>query len=324
MILVTGASGFIGSHLVEELVKKGENVRAFVHYNSRNVLGNLEYIDKNLRDKIDIFAGDLQYLDEVLDAVKGVDKVIHLAARISVNYSYRAARETIESNIKMLLNVLEASRRHNVKNIVYVSSSEVYGTPERIPITLKTPKNAQSPYAASKVATDEIARSFALSYRMNIKIARPFNTFGERQSIRAVIPWIVYQLLSKDHKYIEIGNTHTKRDFVYVKDTAAFLIKMLEHEQGFMEVNFPSGAPYSIDEIIKIAREELGIEKEVKKRKERMRPTGSEVQILTGDVNETYKLIGVRPKVSLREGIKKLAIWMENNMGKIQKELSLL
>ncbi len=324
MILVTGASGFIGSHVTEELLRRGENVRAFVHYNSRDVLGNLAYIDKGLRERVEILTGDLLYLDEVIKAMNDIEKVIHLAARISVNYSYMAAKETIESNIKMFLNVLEAAKLNKVNNIVYVSSSEVYGTPKTIPITLETPKNAQSPYAASKVATDEIARSFALAYNMNIKIARPFNTFGERQSVRAVIPWIVYQLLSPEREFVEIGNVHTTRDFVYVKDTAKFLIRMLDEKQGFMEVNFPTGKPYSIEEVINTAMEVVGTEKEVKIRSERKRPLLSEVQVLSGDVKETYRKIGLRPEVSLKEGIKHLADWMKENMDKIQRELSLL
>ncbi len=324
MILVTGASGFIGSHLVEELVKRGEDVRAFVHYNSRDILGNLKFIPSSLREKIEIFAGDLTFLDEAMDAVNGVESVVHLAARISVNYSYKAAIETIESNMKMLANVLEACKRLNVNNVVYVSSSEVYGTPQEVPITLNTPKHAQSPYAASKIATDEIARSFALSFNLSVKIARPFNTFGERQSVRAVIPWIVYQLLSKDRDVVKIGNIHTRRDFVYVKDTVRFLIRMLEDKRDFLEVNFPTGVPYSIEEVVNVAKKVLGIEKKVQIDKKRIRPEKSEVKLLTGDVNETYRLIGIKPEVSLEEGIKNLANWMRENLDNIQKELSLL
>ncbi len=323
MILITGAGGFIGSHVTEELLKKGEKVRAFVHYSSRDITGNLKFIDAQLRKNLEIFPGDLLYLDEVIRAMEDVRAVIHLAARISVNYSYRAAHETVLNNVKMTANILEACRILGINNVVYVSSSEVYGTPKKIPIKLSTPKKAQSPYAASKVATDELARSYALSFGMNIKIARPFNTFGERQSIRAVIPWILYQLLSEDRKVVEIGNTHTRRDFVYVKDTAKFLIKMLELE-SFKEVNFPTGRPYSIKEVIELAKKTTGIDKEVVVKEERIRPKDSEVEILTGDVEETYSIISLRPKTHFEEGLRNVALWIKNNMHSIKKEHDLL
>lgn len=323
MILVTGAGGFIGSHVTEELLKKGHKVRAFVHYSSRDVLGNLRFLDRKLRKNMEIFVGDLLFLDETIKAMKGVDAVIHLAARISVYYSYRSAPETVLTNIKITSNVLEASRIANVNNVVYVSSSEVYGTPQRIPIRLSTPRKAQSPYAASKIATDELARSYALSFGMNIKIARPFNTFGERQSIRAVIPWILYQLLSKDTNTIEIGNIHTKRDFIYVKDTVNFLIKMIEFE-SFKEVNFPSGKPYSIKEVIELAKKITGIDKEVVVKKERKRPQQSEVTILTGDPEETYKIISLKPTFHVEEGLKNLRDWIKDNIEDIKREHNLL
>lgn len=323
MILVTGAGGFIGSHVVEELLKRGKRVRAFVHYSSKDIIGNLRFIDKKLFSNLDIFAGDLLYLDEVIRAMENTDAVIHLAARISVKYSYSAPSETMLSNIKMAENVFEAARITGVNNIVYVSSSEVYGTPKEIPITLKTCKNAQSPYAASKVAIDELAKSYALSYDMNIKIARPFNTFGERQSLRAVIPWILYQLLSEDVKEIEIGNLHTQRDFIYVKDTANFIIKMLEFSH-FIEVNFPSGRPYSIKELIDLAKKVTGMSKKVTIKKERKRPQKSEVKVLTGDVEETYKLIGIRPMVKMEEGLSKVGNWIKDNIDSLKKEHSLL
>ncbi len=323
MILVTGAGGFIGSHVTEELLKKGEKVRAFVHYSSRDIQGNLKFINRNLWKNLEIRAGDLLYLDEVIKAMEGVNAVIHLAARISVNYSYKAAPETVITNVKMTANVLEAAKITGVNNIVYVSSSEVYGTPKKVPIRLSTPRKAQSPYAASKVATDELARSYALSFGMNIKIARPFNTFGERQSTRAVIPWILYQLLSDDIKAIEIGNLHTKRDFIYVKDTAKFLIRMLDFE-SFREVNFPSGRPYSIKEVIELAKKITGIDKEVVVKEERKRPKNSEVEVLTGDVEETFNLISLRPGVQFEEGLKNVVNWIKNNINYVKKEHDLL
>ena len=323
MILVTGAGGFIGSHVVEELLKRGKKVRAFVHYSSRDIMGNLRFIDKHLLGNLEVFAGDLLYLDEVIKAMEHVDAVVHLAARISVKYSYQSAAETMLSNVKMAANVFEAAKIMGIENVVYVSSSEVYGTPKEIPITTHTPKNAQSPYAASKVAIDELAKSYALSFNMNIKIARPFNTFGERQSLRAVIPWILYQLLTDEKDTIEIGNMHTKRDFIYVKDTSNFIIKMLELEE-FTEVNFPRGRPYSIKEIIEIAKKITGIDKKVVIKKERIRPKGSEVEVLTGDIEESFKLIGLKPKVSIEEGLHKVAEWIKNNKKNLKMEHSLL
>jgi len=224
--LVTGAAGFIGSHTVERLVREGANVRAFVRYNSRNDYGWLEEGAFDLERDLEIFRGDLANPEAVAGAVRDVDTVIHLGALIPIPYSYRHPREFVSANVEGTLNVLEACRGHEIRRLVHTSTSEVYGTPETVPIAETHPLRPQSPYAATKVAADQIALSYHRSFGLSLVVARPFNTFGPRQSARAVIPTILSQALTRDR--IELGSLDPTRDFVYVEDTVAGILACAE------------------------------------------------------------------------------------------------
>ena len=312
-ILVTGAGGFIGSHLTEKLVNLGGIVRAFVRYNSRNDLGLLEILSPSIKEKIDVFMGDLRDSESVREAMKDIEIVFHLAALIAIPYSYIHPREVIETNVIGTLNVLNAARDYGVKKVIHTSTSEVYGTAQYVPIDEKHPLQGQSPYSASKIAADKIAESFYRSYELPIAIIRPFNTYGPRQSARAVIPTIITQALTGDK--IFLGSLHPIRDLTYVEDVIDGFIKMVEIDDIIGEViNLGSGFGISIGELAKIIITLMGKNVEIVFDSRRVRPPKSEVEKLIANNSKAVKLLHWEPEVSLNEGIKRTIKWIDGNM----------
>jgi len=316
-VLVTGAGGFIGSHLVEELVKRGAIVKAFIRYTSRGDIGLLKYV--NLIREPEIIYGDLRDKWAVFEAVKNVDIVFHLGAVISVAYSYVHPEEVIDVNTRGTLNILHAVKECKTENVVYVSTSEVFGNPRYVPIDEDHPKRAQSPYAASKIAADEIVRSFNLSYGLNIKTVRPFNTYGPRQSIRAVIPWIIYQALNQDVVYL--GNIHTKRDFTYVTDTVKGILMMAERGPDGGELNLGTGISFSIKEIVEIVSEIMGKNLEIVEKDERKRPEDSDIVELISSNKKARELLDWEPQVDFKEGLKLTIEWMNLHKELYEREI---
>jgi len=313
-ILVTGAGGFIGSHLTERLVNLGGMVRAFVRYNSRNDRGLLEILPSAVKQKIDVFMGDLRDSESVREAMKDVEIVFHLGALIAIPYSYIHPREVIDTNIIGTLNVLNAARDYRVKKVIHTSTSEVYGTAQYVPIDEKHPLQGQSPYSASKIAADKIAESFYRSYESPIVIIRPFNTYGPRQSARAVIPTIIAQALTGDK--IFLGSLHPIRDFTYIEDVIDGFIKMVEIDDISGEViNLGSGFGISIEELTKRIIALMGKNVEILFDSRRVRPPKSEVEKLIANNSKAVKLLHWEPKVSLDEGIKKTIKWINENIG---------
>ena len=311
--LVTGAAGFIGSHLVEALAQAGARVRAFVRYNSRNDYGWLESLEPALVAEVEIFRGDLVNPEAVTAAVAGCDTVLHLGALIPIPYSYRHPREFVAANIVGTLNVLEACRRQSVRRLVHTSTSEVYGTPIRVPIDEEHPLNAQSPYAATKVAADQLALSFKRSFDTNVVIARPFNTYGPRQSARAVIPALITQALGRDQ--VELGVTYPTRDFVYVADTVRGLARCAEADAVEGEViNLGTGVETAISELMEGVFRLLDRELPVAFSAERARPPESEVQRLLADVTKADRLLGWTANVVLDDGLRRTMDWFVDSL----------
>jgi NAD dependent epimerase/dehydratase len=319
-VLVTGAAGFIGSHLTEALVRAGASVRAFVRYNSRNDYGWLETCDPEVASEVEIFRGDLVNPEAVTDSIRGSDRVVHLGALIPIPYSYRHPREFVLTNTVGTLNILEAVRRNGMPKLVHVSTSEVYGTPIRVPIKETHPLNAQSPYAASKIGADQLASSYQLAFDLPVVIARPFNTYGPRQSARAVIPTIITQALKGDD--IHLGSTYPTRDFLYVADTVRGLMRCAEVEglEGTV-INFGTGAETSIAVVTELILRELGIEASVTSANERIRPEKSEVQRLVADVTKASSLLGWSPTVALPEGLKMTIEWIARWSGRYKPSI---
>ena len=316
-VLVTGAGGFIGSHLVEELVKRGAIVKAFIRYTSRGDIGLLKYL--NLIREPEIIYGDLRDKWAVFEAVKNVDIIFHLGAVISVAYSYVHPEEVIDVNTRGTLNILHAVKEYKTENVVYVSTSEVFGNPRYVPIDEDHPKRAQSPYAASKIAADEIVRSFNLSYGMNIKTVRPFNTYGPGQSLRAVIPWIIYQALNQDMVYL--GNIYTKRDFTYVTDTVKGILMMAERGPDGGELNLGTGISFSIKEIVEIVSEIMGKNLEIVEKDERKRPEDSDIVELISSNKKARELLDWEPQVDFKEGLKLTIEWMNLHKELYEREI---
>lgn len=310
-VLVTGSAGFIGSHLTERLLGLGADVSSFIRYNSRDDIGFI----KSLKDseKINVLKGDIRELSTVKEAVKGQDVVLHLAASISVHYSMLHPSEVVETNVMGTLNVLNASKDENVEKVVITSSSEVYGTALYAPIDEKHPLQAQSPYAASKIAGDKIAESFYNCYNLPVAIIRPFNTFGPRQSTRAVIPSVITQALTQNK--ILIGATNTFRDFTFVGDTVEGFIKMAESPKSVGEVvNIGSGKEISINDMIKKVVKLTGKDVKIEVEEQRLRPNKSEVMRLLADNKKAKKILGWEPKVSFDEGLKRTIDWISGSV----------
>jgi len=311
-ILVTGAEGFIGSHLTELLVEKGYSVKAFVRYNFTNNWGWLES-SKYLKD-IEIYTGDVRDYDSVYDAMKDVDVVFHLAALIGIPYSYISPLAYIKTNTEGTYNILEAGRKLGLDRIIVTSTSEIYGTAQYVPIDEKHPYNPQSPYAASKASADHLALSYYRSFGTPVTIIRPFNTYGPRQSARAIIPTIVTQILSGKTQ-IKLGNLEPTRDLNYVKDTANGFVTVGLHEKTIGDVyNIGSGREISIGELVQKIIDLLGRHVEIVQDEQRVRPEKSEVERLLCNADKAKALTGWKPQYTLEDGLKETIEWMENNM----------
>jgi NAD dependent epimerase/dehydratase len=311
-ILVTGSDGFIGSHLVEALIEKGYTVRAFVFYNSFNSNGWIDSLTLKIREKLELFPGDIRDPNGVRKAVQGCDAVMHLAALIAIPFSYHSPDSYVDTNIKGTLNVLNACRDFGVKKILITSTSEVYGTARYIPIDEEHPLQGQSPYSATKIGADHLALSFYRSFGSPVTIMRPFNTYGPRQSARAVIPTIISQALS-GRKVIKLGSLHPTRDFVYVKDTAEGFIRILEAEKtDGMVVNISTKKEVSVGELAKRIIKLCGSKASIQPENSRKRPVKSEVERLLGENRKLVKLTGWKPGTTLEQGLALTIDWFNN------------
>lgn len=314
-ILVTGADGFIGSHVVETLVKSGHEVRAFVLYNSFNSWGWLDESEQSIRDSIDVFAGDIRDPHGVDKAVEKQDVVLNLAALIAIPYSYHSPDTYIDTNIKGTLNILQAARRHNVKRVVQTSTSEVYGTAQYIPIDEVHPLHPQSPYAATKVGADQLALSFYASFNVPVGILRPFNTYGPRQSARAVIPTIISQLANKSK--VKLGSLSPTRDFSFVQDTAnGFLAAAQSDAIVGQTINLGSGFEISIKETAETIAKLMNTKLELVDDEQRVRPENSEVERLHASIERAKALLSWQPELKglagFETGLKKTIEWFLN------------
>ena len=312
-ILVTGAGGFIGSHLVEALASKGAELKIFIRYNSRNDLGMLKDIPSDIKNNLDIITGDIIDFGTVKKAVKNCDIVFHLAALIGIPYSYVAPGRYVDTNIKGTLNILQASREEGVEKIIHTSTSEVYGTAKYVPIDENHPLEGQSPYSASKIGADMLAHSYFFSFNTPIAIIRPFNTFGPRQSARAVIPTIISQALSENK--VNLGMLTTVRDFTYVNDTVNGFIKVAESDISIGDIfNIGNGTGITIGELAKkiltiMECQDIPIYSDGN----RIRPEKSEVLNLICDNSKAKSMIGWSPRYSLDEGLKETIDWVRQN-----------
>ena len=316
-VLVTGAGGFIGSNLVELLVAEGAQVRAYVHYNSRNDWAHLEELPADVRDAIDVVAGEIQDPFSVRRAMEGRDVVFHLAALIGIPYSYVAPQSYVATNVTGTLNVLEAGRDLGVERIVHTSTSETYGTAIYTPIDERHPLQGQSPYSASKIGADKLAESYARSFETPVVTLRPFNTFGPRQSLRAVIPTIISQALAGDT--IRLGSRTPVRDFTFVEDTArAFLAAGTAPEAVGRTLNAGNGKGITIGELADLLLELLGSDAQIVEEDDRVRPEASEVFELIADASQLRELAGWTPQVSLRDGLARTATWVEANLARLK------
>ena len=311
-ILVTGADGFIGSHLIEELVRRGHDVRAFVFYNSFNSWGWLDTLPKKALTNIDIFAGDIRDPNGVRKAMKDIDIVFHLAALIAIPFSYHSPDSYVDTNVKGTLNVLQAARDSNCSKVLITSTSEVYGTAQYVPIDEKHPFQGQSPYSATKIGADRIAESFYRSFNTPVTIVRPFNTYGPRQSARAVIPTIITQLLNGEKK-IKLGSIHPTRDFNFVKDTAAGFIAIAETPKTIgEEINIASQKEIAIGQIAVEIINQINPKAKIVSDDMRLRPEKSEVERLLGSNEKIRKLTGWQPKYTLKQGLKETIEWFRD------------
>lgn len=304
-VLVTGADGFIGSHLTESLVRLGYDVRAFTHYNSFNSWGWLDYCDKDVKDHFEVFTGDIRDSHGVKVAMRDSDVVLHLAALIAIPYSYHSPETYVDTNVKGTLNVLQAARDLGVSKVVHTSTSEVYGSARFVPITELHPLQGQSPYSATKIAADQLAYSFYTSFNLPVVTIRPFNTYGPRQSARAVIPTIITQILGGRRK-IKIGSTTPTRDFSYVQDTVSGFLAALRSDSGIGEViNLGSNFEISIGETVQLIAEIMDTQVELVTEDERIRPEKSEVDRLWSDNSKAFIKLGWKPSFAGIEGFRR-------------------
>lgn len=316
-IIITGAGGFIGSHLTETLVKAGAKVRVFLRYNSRDGRGNLEDLEPNLLKEIEIISGDLRDADVMERSLKGCDTAFHLGALVGIPYSYKNPREVVETNILGTLNVLTAARDLGVERVVHTSTSEVYGSARYVPIDEAHPLQGQSPYSASKIGADKLAESFYASYNLPVVTVRPFNCFGPRQSARAVIPTLITQAIVSDE--IHLGNTDTIRDFTFAADTVAGFIKAAQTPAAIGKViNIGSGREISIGELAQIILRTLNSSAQLVVDESRLRPSRSEVNRLLADNRLAKEILGWEPHVTLEEGIKQTAAWIRTHLERFQ------
>ncbi|NEO35168.1 MAG: SDR family NAD(P)-dependent oxidoreductase [Moorea sp. SIOASIH] len=316
-LLVTGADGFIGSHLTEALVRQDYDVRAFVLYNSFNSWGWLDRCAKDVRGQFEVFAGDIRDPNGVRTAMKDCDGVLHLAALIAIPYSYHSPDTYVDTNVKGTLNVVQAARDLGVSKVVHTSTSEVYGTAQFVPITEDHPLQGQSPYSASKIGADQIALSFYRSFDTPVSVIRPFNTYGPRQSARAVIPTIITQI-ANGKRQIKLGAVHPTRDFNYVADTVAGFIAILQSDLAVGEViNIGSNFEVSIGDTARTIADVMGVEIEVITDEQRLRPGKSEVERLWASNQKAQNLLGWAPKYGglegFRQGLAETAAWFRES-----------
>lgn len=316
-VLVTGADGFIGSHLTEALVRAGYDVKAFVLYNSFNGWGWLDQCADDVKGKFEVFAGDIRDPHGVRTAMIGCDAVLHLAALIAIPYSYHSPDTYVDTNVKGTLNVVQAARELGITKVVHTSTSEVYGTARFVPITEEHPLQGQSPYSASKIGADQIAQSFYLSFGTPVVTLRPFNTYGPRQSARAVIPTIITQI-ANGQRQIKLGAVHPTRDFNYVADTVNGFVQALESDKGIGEViNLGSNYEILISDTAKAIAEVMGREIEILTDDQRLRPEKSEVERLWADNKKAKELLGWQPAYGgldgFKRGLKETAGWFTNS-----------
>lgn len=311
-VLVTGACGYIGSHLVERLLEEGASVRAFVYYNSFNSYGWLDTFEEGKLNDIEVVSGDIRDSNGVRKAFNGVNCVFHLAALIGIPFSYHSPDSYIDTNIKGTLNILQACRDSGTEKIIVTSTSEVYGTARYTPIDENHPLCGQSPYSASKIGSDKVSESFYLSFGLPLAIARPFNTFGPRQSARAVIPSIIIQLLA-GNKEIKLGALHPTRDFVYVKDTVDGFVAIASSDKTIGEtVNIATQQELSIEDIAKTLIRLINPQAKCVLDKERLRPERSEVERLLGSNKKIKSLTSWQPRYSFEEGLRETIAWFKN------------
>jgi dTDP-glucose 4,6-dehydratase len=304
-VLVTGSAGFIGSHLTEELIRQGHNVRAFVHYNSFNSWGWLDYTEKEIKKSLDVFAGDIRDPFGVKQAMRGCDVVLHLAALIAIPYSYYSPGAYVDTNIKGTLNIVQAAQELGLEKVVHTSTSEVYGTAHFVPITEEHPLQGQSPYSASKTGADQIALSFHRSFGVPVAIIRPFNAYGPRQSARAVIPTIISQVAS-GMKEIKLGSLHPTRDFHFVKDTVNGFIAVAESDKSIGEVtNIGSNYEISIGDLAKVIFEVMDKKVGITLENVRLRPKNSEVERLCACNKKAKKVLSWEPLYGGQDGLKR-------------------
>ncbi len=320
-VLVTGADGFIGSHLVEELLYDGYDVRAFVYYNSFNSWGWLDTLPKEKLQKIQIFSGDIRDPNGVREAMKDIDEVYHLAALIAIPFSYHSPDSYVDTNIKGTLNILQAARDLNTKRVLVTSTSEVYGTAKYVPIDENHPYQGQSPYSATKIGADRIAESFYRSFDMPITIVRPFNTYGPRQSARAVIPTIITQLLSGACE-IKLGSLSPTRDFNYVKDTVRGFIEIAKSDKTIgEEINIATQQEISIGELAQELINQINPNAKIICDEDRLRPEKSEVNRLLGSNKKIKELTNWTPRYSLKEGLAETIEFLRNNIDRYKSDI---
>ena len=326
-VLVTGADGFIGSHLTEALVRNGYEVRAFVYYNSFNSWGWLDHCADDVQGKFEVFAGDIRDPHGVKKALTGCDAVLHLAALIAIPFSYHSPDSYVDTNIKGTLNVLQAARELNVSRVIHTSTSEVYGTAQYVPIDEKHPLQGQSPYSASKIGADQLAFSFYSSFNLPVVTLRPFNTYGPRQSARAVIPTIITQIANGNNQ-IKLGSVTPTRDFNFISDTVNGFISALSSKSGVGEViNLGSNFEISIQDIASLIGEIMNQEIKVIDSNERIRPENSEVNRLWADNSKAIELLSWKPEYAsltgLKRGLEETITWFKksNNLNLYKSEI---
>ncbi len=322
-VMVTGADGFIGSHLTELLVASGHDVRAFCYYNSFNSWGWLDTLDKQVLDQIDVFTGDIRDPNGVRKSMEGIETVYHLAALIAIPFSYHSPDSYVDTNIKGTLNVLQAAKDLGTARVLVTSTSEVYGTAQFVPITESHPKQGQSPYSATKIGADHMAESFFRSFNLPVTIVRPFNTYGPRQSARAVIPTIISQLLAGKES-IKLGDTTPTRDLVYVKDTVAgFLAIQANDELIGQDVNIATQSEISIGDLARAIINQINPNAEIITDDQRLRPEKSEVFRLFGANDKIKKHTSWRPTYSLEEGLEETIQWFAEtqNLAKYKTDI---
>lgn len=320
-VLVTGADGFIGSHLTEELIKQGYKVKAFVYYNSFNSLGWLDTLDRNIMEEVEIFTGDIRDPNGVREAMKDVEQVYHLAALIAIPFSYHSPDSYVDTNIKGTLNVLQAARDFRTSRVLITSTSEVYGTAQYVPIDEKHPFQGQSPYSATKIGADRLAESFYRSFEMPITIVRPFNTYGPRQSARAVIPTIITQLLAGKEE-IKLGSLTPTRDFNYVKDTVNGFIEIAKTDKTIgEEINIATQKEISIGQLAKELIRQINPKASIVCDEKRLRPEKSEVNRLLGSNEKIKRLTNWRPNYTLEQGLAETIEFFRNNLDKYKTDI---